>query len=59
MPLSYPVRGKMARAAALVIRSGTWYAGAIEEKEGRAMAINSTLCYLERGDEYLMLHRVK
>ena len=23
------------------------------------MAINSTLCYLERGDEYLMLHRVK
>ena len=21
--------------------------------------INSTLCYLERGDEYLMLHRVK
>ena len=23
------------------------------------MAINSTLCYLERGGEYLMLHRVK
>ena len=23
------------------------------------MMINSTLCYLERGDEYLMLHRVK
>ena len=23
------------------------------------MAINSTLCYLERGNEYLMLHRVK
>ena len=23
------------------------------------MSINSTLCYLERGDEYLMLHRVK
>jgi len=23
------------------------------------MAINSTLCYLERGEEYLMLHRVK
>ena len=23
------------------------------------MAINSTLCYLEWGDEYLMLHRVK
>ena len=21
--------------------------------------INSTLCYLERGDAYLMLHRVK
>ena len=21
--------------------------------------LNSTLCYLERGDEYLMLHRVK
>ena len=21
--------------------------------------INSTLCYLERGDQYLMLHRVK
>ena len=21
--------------------------------------INSTLCYLERGEEYLMLHRVK
>ena len=21
--------------------------------------IQSTLCYLERGDEYLMLHRVK
>ena len=21
--------------------------------------INTTLCYLERGDEYLMLHRVK
>lgn len=21
--------------------------------------INSTLCYLERGDEYLMLHRIK
>ncbi|MCI2058991.1 MAG: 8-oxo-dGTP diphosphatase [Oscillibacter sp.] len=23
------------------------------------MGINTTLCYLERGDEYLMLHRVK
>ena len=23
------------------------------------MAIQSTLCYLERGGEYLMLHRVK
>ena len=21
--------------------------------------VNSTLCYLERGDDYLMLHRVK
>lgn len=28
-------------------------------KKGGMDVINSTLCYLERGDEYLMLHRVK
>ena len=28
-------------------------------KKGGMDMINSTLCYLERGDEYLMLHRVK
>ena len=27
--------------------------------KGERTMINSTLCYLERGDEYLMLHRVK
>ena len=27
--------------------------------KGGAAMINTTLCYLERGDEYLMLHRVK
>lgn len=28
-------------------------------EKGGMDVINSTLCYLERGDEYLMLHRVK
>jgi 8-oxo-dGTP diphosphatase len=28
-------------------------------KKGADTMINTTLCYLERGDEYLMLHRVK
>ena len=39
---------------------------AVQESQGRAAAgrrgthmLYSTLCYLERGDEYLMLHRVK
>ena len=29
------------------------------KQEGEKPRIQSTLCYLERGDEYLMLHRVK
>ena len=28
-------------------------------RKGEMPMINSTLCYLERGDQYLMLHRVK
>ena len=28
-------------------------------RKGGWQMINSTLCYLERGDAYLMLHRVK
>ena len=39
---------------------------AVQESQGRAAAgrrgrhmLYSTLCYLERGDEYLMLHLVK
>ena len=29
------------------------------EEKGEIPLINTTLCYLERGDQYLMLHRVK
>ena len=31
----------------------------IIERKGSGPMLQSTLCYLERGDEYLMLHRVK
>ena len=33
--------------------------GGYNKLKGERTMINSTLCYLERGDEYLMLHRVK
>lgn len=30
-----------------------------DDQKGRCLMVNTTLCYLERGDQYLMLHRTK